>query len=293
MNPCTHIAPFRPSKVRSVLSIEMMTLAQKPIPGREHSCLITALKRLISPDVVHAWNMVCMHVTNYPSLVSEDAKMFFLEVAVDAFLNHDYAGASGFYNVYLLSTALLRQPYPEKLLQSSLELICKGDPSLKGAVTPWGTPYVGYPQGTTMSEVMAPMLSLKEELTLVAQGEAELLEVMLKNKDITCSCLNAEDPNHPDFGTGETREDVAKNWAMPANSSTPKPYMTTCVRCLRAPKDKPFPRCSNCHRVRYCSRECQKKHWKEHKPRCKQKTAAWWGKANTMSLAEARSMGVA
>ncbi len=33
-------------------------------------------------------------------------------------------------------------------------------------------------------------------------------------------------------------------------------------------------RCSACQQVAYCGRNCQKAHWKEHKPQCTRKTAA-------------------
>ncbi|KAH7911461.1 hypothetical protein BJ138DRAFT_1085554 [Hygrophoropsis aurantiaca] len=37
-----------------------------------------------------------------------------------------------------------------------------------------------------------------------------------------------------------------------------------CVQCGR----KTANQCSACHTVRYCSKECQKSHWRTHKPRC-------------------------
>merc|ERR1739848_318675 len=49
-------------------------------------------------------------------------------------------------------------------------------------------------------------------------------------------------------------------------------------KCDFCSKDPPpgskFSRCSSCQSVRYCSRECQKKHWKTHKVDCKKKRAA-------------------
>ena len=40
---------------------------------------------------------------------------------------------------------------------------------------------------------------------------------------------------------------------------------TACILCSKEAKSQ----CSRCHKVRYCSRECQMDHWKEHKSLCK------------------------
>ena len=45
-----------------------------------------------------------------------------------------------------------------------------------------------------------------------------------------------------------------------------------CANCSRHERvdlhEKPFKRCGNCKQVLYCSPECQKLHWKTHKPSC-------------------------
>ncbi len=42
--------------------------------------------------------------------------------------------------------------------------------------------------------------------------------------------------------------------------------------CASCHKQGPKKLCSRCESVRYCSRECQKAHWPEHKPNCQKKT---------------------
>jgi len=41
----------------------------------------------------------------------------------------------------------------------------------------------------------------------------------------------------------------------------------SCEMCL--PSDGTLRRCNSCQIVRYCARECQKAHWKDHKPFCR------------------------
>lgn len=44
---------------------------------------------------------------------------------------------------------------------------------------------------------------------------------------------------------------------------------TLCAKCSCSPKsNNPFPECSKCHEIRYCSRECQVNDWKRHKTAC-------------------------
>ena len=46
--------------------------------------------------------------------------------------------------------------------------------------------------------------------------------------------------------------------------------MMKCGGCsaVRAEEAKAYSVCSGCREVHYCSRECQRKHWKTHKPEC-------------------------
>jgi hypothetical protein len=46
----------------------------------------------------------------------------------------------------------------------------------------------------------------------------------------------------------------------------PRPKFT-CGECKK--KDHGYKKCSACDVTRYCSKECQRKHWKNHKEQCK------------------------
>jgi len=51
-----------------------------------------------------------------------------------------------------------------------------------------------------------------------------------------------------------------------APQETPKPAVLKCASCsTESPECRT---CGGCHRVAYCSKDCQKAHWKTHKPEC-------------------------
>ncbi|KAJ7494778.1 hypothetical protein B0H11DRAFT_2003389 [Mycena galericulata] len=54
------------------------------------------------------------------------------------------------------------------------------------------------------------------------------------------------------------------------------PLVRPCGACFKTPPEggPPFAKCSQCATTHYCSRQCQTKHWKEHKPVCKQRVEA-------------------
>lgn len=58
--------------------------------------------------------------------------------------------------------------------------------------------------------------------------------------------------------------------ASPAKFSAPEltrkhAAVTACGKCGKGGKNK---QCARCHKVAYCSRECQRLHWKVHKSSC-------------------------
>lgn len=57
-----------------------------------------------------------------------------------------------------------------------------------------------------------------------------------------------------------------------ANKAAASPSGSQCACCLRfahGNEEDKMKKCSRCRNVRYCSRECQKRHWNAHKANCK------------------------
>ena len=61
---------------------------------------------------------------------------------------------------------------------------------------------------------------------------------------------------------------VARMMRVDAVMPASKREVRELMRCAQCGKAKPKSKCSGCLCVRYCSKGCQKKHWKEHKPIC-------------------------
>ncbi|KAI9330412.1 hypothetical protein BDR26DRAFT_922530 [Obelidium mucronatum] len=193
---------------------------------------------------------------------TSDAQLFYLEIAVDAFLNHDFEFASSCYGMYLLIAHVL-------WAGGRLAQLFGGD----GAPTVAALPLFG-------------------GLAAALGDERGLLAALQGNPRVACDCLNAEDPYHPHFGRV-----VPRNLLFDVELETrPRGYKLDCARCRRSPDlaadGKDFKKCSRCQRVRYCSVDCQKSDWKEHKPMCGLKTADWWGRTPKMSKQQRLDMGL-
>ena len=63
------------------------------------------------------------------------------------------------------------------------------------------------------------------------------------------------------FGKREEAASTGQDVATEAKSHA-------CKSCAKMEGVTPFKQCSGCKTVRYCSRECQQKHWKNHRILC-------------------------
>ncbi|ORY50824.1 hypothetical protein BCR33DRAFT_496470 [Rhizoclosmatium globosum] len=122
--------------------------------------------------------------------------------------------------------------------------------------------------------------------------ERNLLAAMQGNPIITCDCLNVEDPYHKDFG-----KVIPSNLLFDVElMERPRGYKVDCSYCQKRPDlvndGVDFKKCARCHRVRYCSVECQKLAWPSHKSLCGIKSADWWGRTPRMSKQERIDLGL-
>ena len=63
---------------------------------------------------------------------------------------------------------------------------------------------------------------------------------------------------------------LAMDTELAANTAQLNAKASVCAKCgIRSTDNKAFSKCSACKMVTYCSRECQKDHWGEHKRICK------------------------
>ncbi|KAH8588984.1 hypothetical protein B0O99DRAFT_600355 [Bisporella sp. PMI_857] len=85
-------------------------------------------------------------------------------------------------------------------------------------------------------------------------------------------------PPAPDEASSSTSNAPTQD-AGPPPASAPAP--TKCSACPSTEAEsKPFKPCSKCQSEAYCSRDCQKSHWKTHKKVCPERAQAWAQTAN-------------
>jgi len=79
------------------------------------------------------------------------------------------------------------------------------------------------------------------------------------------------------FGTLRLRQRLRQSSAQETKTEDPlrvklqRPAPLACAGCGEESPEGPdrFHKCTGCHVVRYCSAECQKRHWREHKKVCR------------------------
>jgi MYND finger len=114
----------------------------------------------------------------------------------------------------------------------------------------------------------------EENCEYKSQGKIPLTQIM--EVDPLCSCGRGKDVEGMskaalwrDFAPYVTRVALSPLFAVSYLETVGRdPAAYRCSLCRGKGKPK-LMTCSDCKKVRYCSRECQKKDWKTHKKRCK------------------------
>ena len=93
--------------------------------------------------------------------------------------------------------------------------------------------------------------------------------------------------SQPSQREGAEDRDVDKK-GEPKKSSGTKTLWVTIFRCFHCGKHgHKLPQCSQCSQAYYCNAECQRKHWRKHKPVCRAAVAALARHAHRERLARA------
>ncbi|KAF0684397.1 Aste57867_23632 [Aphanomyces stellatus] len=290
---CKHVRrPERAAKMnrseKAVYASRMFGFAMEPVEEGGWN-MLTAATFILSNQRERAVNLLARAFVERPEFVSIDARLFFLELSVDAFLNHDFQHAFAFFVQQVVIDRCIKAGGSEALFQGMLQPIFEHDRAVpRDARTPWGTLVLRHPTGMTVDAITAPILTLMKQIHAI-KDEPTLLSAMLFHPDIVCSCLQVEDPYHPCFGQQRASDrlfDVRLE-------SAPRCYLVDCHGCGKAPPTPQtvFKSCARCKRVRYCSVGCQTKDWLAHKTVCGEKRASWWGKAPLMNANERRCQG--
>jgi len=99
-----------------------------------------------------------------------------------------------------------------------------------------------------------------------------ILQIAVMNDPETLKKMPAHVHHTPTLKSeGPQSADVAIKISMEDDAANVHAQKTYCDKCGRRPgyDDPPLKVCSRCRKARYCSVDCQRSAWKEHKPNCK------------------------
>ena len=148
-------------------------------------------------------------------------------------------------------------------------------------------PYIGE-SNQEISKYVGDLISIKDKLEKLSEPFKLFYSEVINSRD------SYEDShiNEPMIYGGKNKNNN-RSWGLPENPDIPfltdlakkeetiiyiiKNIDQWCYKCLKTQtiysKDEriDFKKCSSCKEVYYCSEECHKSHWKEHKKICKTK----------------------
>jgi hypothetical protein len=213
-------------------------------------------------------------------ILSAKTKQSFLGMAVNAFLNHDFAESKVFYFCFVLVDLISNRMKGDLDAFYNLSLNDK-HPQAK---------HIKRNTLTTVRAVEEELVDREVILRLVEASqllsEFHLLKVLKQNT--ICTCLDLEDPRSELYSEERARKktSLCKDLELHFEEKA-SPYSRKCYVCNS--KDAELQVCGGCCLVRYCSKTCQKEDWTEgeHKNVCK-KHPWWWGRAPMLTILDPR-----
>ena len=97
----------------------------------------------------------------------------------------------------------------------------------------------------------------------------------------------SSEPQQPSDG-GTAEQPIVKDATKQKKNTNQKTLWVTIFKCFQCGKrGHKLPKCTQCSQAYYCNADCQRKHWKTHKPVCQAAVAALAQRATRERLARA------
>ena len=92
----------------------------------------------------------------------------------------------------------------------------------------------------------------------------------------------------PPFDDGAAEHPIVNDATKKKKNMNQKSLWVTIFKCFQCGKSgHKLPKCTQCSQAYYCNADCQRKHWKKHKPVCRAAVAALARRATRERLARA------
>ena len=108
------------------------------------------------------------------------------------------------------------------------------------------------------------------------------------NNDTTSGRSTTTTAQRHDHGAAAEQQPVVKDTKKKEKDKDTKTLWVTVFKCFFCGKQgHNLPKCRQCSQAYYCNADCQRKHWKKHKPVCRAAVAALAHQAHRIRVARA------